>query len=117
MTFRYRNQSASGDYLFGHANEFLVDSAQAVALAISTRLQLATGEWFIDTTEGTDYAGQIFGYGTYNTRDVEVRRRILDTPGVLDIIYYNSSQDAKRNFTVNVTVNTIFGVTTVTQSL
>jgi hypothetical protein len=106
---RYRILSATGDYVFGSHSQFLVNSPQAVAQAIETRLKLSSGEWFLDTQEGTPYSTKITGYGTQDTRDVAIKERILDTPGVLQIESYASSVSSDRKFTVSVRVSTIYG--------
>jgi hypothetical protein len=108
---RVRAQSADGDYTFGQGQaNFLIDSPEAVAQVIKTRLLLMTGEWFLDTTDGTPYATQILGTGTSSTRDLAVKRRILQTPGVKQITSYSSSV-VDRKFSVSVTVDTIYGQT------
>lgn len=107
---RYRAQDTNGDYQFGQPNIFLVDSAAAVAQAIKTRLLLMTNEWFLDEREGTPYIPDILGYGTYSTRDIAIRSRILGTPGVTEIIKYSSDVEARR-FTVEVTVMTSYSET------
>lgn len=112
-TIRYRQLTSSGDYRFGGGAVFLVDSPDAVRQAILTRLKLGVGDWFLDLDEGTDYRGSILGYGTQGTRDLEIQDRILGTPGVLEIVSYESVVDAvKRSFTVSATVSTVFGQTT-----
>lgn len=106
---RYR-KLVNGDYPFGGLNEFLIDSPEAVAQAINTRLSLHTGQWFLDTTDGTAYDPEIVGAHTQGTRDLEVRARILDTPGVEAIVEYSSDFDAAaRRFSVSATVKTIYG--------
>lgn len=107
---------AAGDYIFGKSNSFLVDSPACVAQAILTRLRLATGEWFLDDREGTDYEGKILGTGTQDTRDVEIRTRILQTPGVQQILTYASSAVGRR-FSVSATVQTIYGGASINVSL
>lgn len=105
--------SATGDYTFGRgAANFFVDSPDAVAQAILTRLKLWTGEWFLDTDDGTPYSTKILGTGTKPTYDAAVRARILGTEGVASIVSYSSSVQG-RALTVAATVNTIFGQTQV----
>lgn len=111
---RYRQLDANGDYVFGGSGEFLVDSPECVAQAIRTRLLLATGEWFLDVTEGTAYAEQVLGYGTQGSRDNAIKSRIIDTPGVEELLSYASSMSADRRFTVTAVVRTLYGDTTVT---
>lgn len=104
---RYRQESPTGDYVFGTASLFLVDSPAAVAQAVKTRLALFAGEWFLDLREGLNL-NLILGYGTQTTRDREVQQRIADTTGVLGIASYSSSAEA-RAFRVSCTVDTIYG--------
>lgn len=111
---RYRALDAVGDYQYGRAGLFLIDTPAAVAQAILTRLKLWTGEWLLDTTAGTDYAAKILGTGTQDSRDVEVRARILDTPGVLGITKYASSASPQRVLRITATVQTVYGATTIT---
>jgi hypothetical protein len=112
---RYRKQSADGDYVFGAQAQWLVNSPEAVAQAAATRMKLWAGEWFLDDREGlaTDL---ILGYRTQATRDLEVQRRILETPGVKSILTYSSNVE-DRAFTVNADIDTIYGQATIAETL
>lgn len=116
---RYRTLDANGDYTFGQNNSnFLVDSPEAVAQAIQTRLKLIQGEWFLDQTAGTPYYTDILGAGTESTRDLAVQTVILETQGVTEIADYASYLDpSSREFTVAAVVNTQYGQVTITQAL
>lgn len=114
---RYRALDAAGDYQFGRAGLFHINTPLAVAQAIKTRLALWSGEWFLDSAEGTPYHTEILGTGTNNTRDQAVRTRILETPGVLSIDNYSSRMTAQREFIVSVTVNTQYGATSLTATV
>lgn len=112
---RYRALSADGDYTFGQGNQnFLIDTPDAVAQAVKTRLLLMTGEWFLDKTEGTPYATEILGTGTAPFYDQAIRQRILDTQGVTGIAKY-SSRAVNRRLSVAATINTIYGQVPVQQ--
>lgn len=114
---RYRRLSKSGDYTFGQGQEnFLINSPAAVAQAVKTRLLLLTDEWFVDITDGTDYAGQVLGMHTSGTYDQEIRGRILDTQGVDSIESYSSTRSG-RDLQVAATINTVYGLATVEASL
>lgn len=106
---RYRALSTTGDYQFGRAGLFLINTPAAVAQAVKTRLMLWAGEWFLDSREGTPYEQSILGYGTQGTRDLAIKERILGTPGVLSLIRYASSVDSSRKMTVTATVETQYG--------
>lgn len=112
---RYRALSPTGDYVFGPAAHFLVNSPACVAQAIQTRVALYVGEWFLDKREGLDKS-QILGNNTTATRDPEIQQRILGTPGVRSLLSYQSSVDPQRNFTVFANVDTIYGEVTIQQA-
>lgn len=99
---------ANGDYQFGRSGIFLSNSPAAVAQAVLTRLRLWTGEWFLDSQEGTDYTGSIIGYGTQSTRDIEVKQRIAETFGVRSILSYQSTVNG-RAFSVTANIDTPYG--------
>lgn len=109
---KYRALSPTGDYQFGRAGIFLQDSPATVAQAIKTRLLLWSGEWFLDLTEGTPYETQILGHGTQDTRDVAIKSRIVETPGVVELLSYSSSVSG-RSMKVDAQVLTQFGNATI----
>lgn len=110
---RYRALDASGDYVAGAGAVFYVNSPEAVAQAVKTRLRLFAKEWFLDRTEGLDME-RILGYRTQGTRDQEVQQRIIRTQGVRSILSYASQVNATtREFTVNAVLDTIYGAVAV----
>lgn len=114
---RYRALTSDGDYTFGQGNkDFLIDIPAAVAQAVQTRLLLLEGEWFLDVTDGTPYATQILGTNTQATRDLAVKRRILQTPGVKSLVSY-ASQVVDREFLVQAVIDTIYGQVPVSAAL
>lgn len=104
----YRRLDSNGDYQVGL---FLANTPAAVAQAVQTRLLLWRGEWFLDTTDGTPWLQGILGHNT--NYDLEIQRRILDTPGVTEIIRYSSNVNSARELSVTATINTIYGQATV----
>jgi len=117
MTIRYRRLDASGDAIFGHSSaDFLVDSPEAVAQAVLTRLRMLRGEWFLDSTEGTPWATEILGEHTGSTYDFAIRERISGTSGVTEIVSYTSSLSG-RALAVSATLNTAYGQATVSAVL
>lgn len=108
---RYRKLSSDGDYVFGSGkNDFLVNSPEAVAQAILTRLKLWLGEWFADTSDGTGWNQSIVGKQSKNLYELTLHQRVLETPGVKSIVDFQSTLDPDtRRLTVSMTVNTIFG--------
>lgn len=104
----YRQLDANGDYQVG---QFLANSPETVAQAVRTRLLLWRGEWFLDVTDGTPWLQGILGHNT--NYDLEIQERILDTPGVTEIVSYSSSVDSTRALSVTATLNTEYGQVTV----
>ena len=114
---RYRQLDSNGDFVFGSGVQFLVNTPAAVAQAVLTKLKLFAGEWFLDSGVGTPYSTQILGTNTQGTRDMAIKTVILNTPGVTSLALYSSSVDANRKFTVNATINTIYGQVTISENL
>lgn len=110
---RYRKLDAGGDMVFGFGQQcFLIDSAEAVAQLISTRLKLATGEWFLDLSEGTPFSTQILGRVPQSIADAAIKARVLGTQGVTGILSFQSSL-ADRRYSATMSVATAFGTTPV----
>ncbi len=108
-SLRVRKLSPEGDYMFGQgAAEFMVDSPEAVAQCVKTRLELWAGDWFLDLDEGTPFRTKILGEGTMGLYDQAIRERILATLGVTGFDQYASSV-ARRNLVVICVINTDFG--------
>ncbi|MDI2595032.1 hypothetical protein POF45_26945 [Pseudomonas sp. 681] len=112
---RYRKLDANGDYTFGNQQaDFLIDSPEAVAQAVGTRLKLDQGEWFLDKTEGMPWSTEVLGERTAATRDSAVQKRILGTQGMVQIDNYDSNFDPDtRRFTPTAEVTTAYGQTTI----
>lgn len=114
---RYRKLDAAGDYTFGTGADFHVDSPDAVAQAISTRLKLWRGESFHDQSDGTDYLGEVLDKRT-RSPDVAIKQRILGTPGVSELQTFASSYDGNtRRLTISATVQTIYGAIAINETL
>lgn len=108
---RYRKLDKDGNSQFGtSANDFHMNTPEAVAQAIRTRLDLWMGEWFADTSDGTGWNQSILGKRTKNLYELTLRQRVLETPGVIQIDDFQSSlnPDARR-LTVSMVVTTIYG--------
>lgn len=114
---RYRALDANGDYSFGKSQgNFLINSPEAVGQAVQTRLRLLKGEWFLDVTEGMPWSTEVVGVRTRATRDQAVKTRVLGTQGVTGIASY-ASQVTGRGFSVQMTIDTLYGQVTVSEVL
>jgi len=116
---RYRKLDADGDFQMGHGGaDYHVDTPECVAQAVKTRLALLAGEWFLDLTEGTPYASHVWGKHVKSTYDPLLRRRILQTEGVLELVSFESTFDPEtRKLTVSVELNTVYGEAAVNTTL
>ena len=88
----------------------------SVSRLVLTRLKLLKGEWFLDSTVGTPWSTQILVEGGRLTADQAIKAVILGTQGVSGIASYSSSI-AGRALSVQATINTIYGATTIAASL
>ena len=116
---RYRKLDANGDYTLGNQAAFYVNQPEAVAQAVLTRLKLWTGEWFLNTTDGTPWMQEILGKRRVSVNpDAAIKQRILGTQGVKEITDYASSFDGNsRTLSVSCSLNTIYGTTTLSVTL
>ena len=113
---RYRRLDSRGDMTFGSGQmDFWIDQPEGVGQSIMTRLRLNEGEWFADLTEGTPWKTEVLGERTRWTRDVVVRERVDTTTGGSEILRYFSRLDVDtREWTAEITVNTVYGPVVVT---
>ena len=100
--------------VFGNQSaDFYRDQPEAVAQAVLTRLKLWTGEWFLDTTEGTPWQQAVLGTGNVRTTEPVIRARILGTQGVKEIIALSLNIDPdNRTATISAEIDTVYGQTT-----
>ncbi len=112
---RYRKLGPGGDYSFGHSEQdFYRDVPEAPGQAVQTRLLLWLGEWFLNTSDGTQYLQGILGKKSLELADTTIQDRALGTQGIRAIQNYQSAIDAdNRALTVTFNVDTIYGPTTV----
>jgi hypothetical protein len=108
---RYRRLTTTGDYSFGFGQaDFYINSPEAVAQLVLTRLRLDLGAWFLDDSDGTNWKTGVLGNNTASTRDAIIQSRILGTTGVNSILSYSSSFNGNiRSFSVAVSLDTIYG--------
>jgi hypothetical protein len=112
---KYRKLSSTGDYVFGNGNmDFYTNSPEAVGQSVVTRLKLWVNEWFLNVEEGTLWLQGVIGKQQQSTVDTILRSRILETQGVTDITSYDSIIDPDtRKLSLNVTIDTLYGSTTI----
>lgn len=93
------------------AGDMFISGREEVAQTIRTRLRLFVGEYFRDITEGTPWYQTILGKGaTLSERDAAIKRRILRTDGVVQVVQFSTDYDVTtRVFTVQADVVTQYG--------
>ncbi|GHV49946.1 hypothetical protein FACS1894216_01260 [Synergistales bacterium] len=108
---RYRKLDENYDMCFGRgAGDYFRNEPEMVAQNILTRLRLFTREWFLDAAEGTPYREQVLGKYTEKTWANALKRRIIQTRGVLSLDAFDAFLDSEtRTCTVNAEVTTIYG--------
>ncbi|MBV8875247.1 hypothetical protein POH93_26195 [Phytobacter diazotrophicus] len=113
---QYRREDTDGDYTFGRGDDtWLINSPEAVAQAIKTRFELWYGQWFLDTTEGTPWIQSVLGKQRPELYNLAIRQRILETKGVKSITEFNTAVNtSSRRVTFTATVETFYGMTTLT---
>lgn len=111
---RYRKLDQTGDMKFGNQQaDFYRDQPEAVAQAVWTRLRLWSGEWFIDTSEGTPYQQAALGMHKSKTVEPAIRSRILGTEGVTGIEEFSLVINPDdRVVSIAATINTTYGSAT-----
>lgn len=116
---KYRKLDIDGDYTLGTVSDFHIDTSEAVAQAVKTRLSLWVGEWFLDITEGMPWNEQVLGKRLRGKNyDAAIRQRILETEGVLELADYTSTLDPNtRALSVAATITTEYGTTQISTTL
>lgn len=114
---RYRRLNENNDYVLGSGNfDFLTD-IDAFAQAIKTKLQLLLGEWWEDLSDGLPLFQSILGQTGNNKNNIDllIQKRILETPNIKKIQYWESSL-ANRIYTFYATIDTVYGYINVVSS-
>ena len=88
-----------------------ISGREEIAQTIRTRLRLFFGEYFRDSQDGTPHFEQILGKGSSLTnKDASIKRRIVQTPGVLQLLTYNADYDIDtREYIISGSVSTSLG--------
>jgi hypothetical protein len=99
------------DMVFGHGQaDYWRDAPEGVAQLVMTRLEMYTGEWFLNKSDGTAWRINVLGKYTERTRDPAIRARILSTQGVTAINTYASQVNRQtRGDAVQVAITTQYG--------
>lgn len=108
---------SAGDWLFGRGIQSYVAEKNALKQNISTRLKSWKNDCFFAMDSGVDWKN-FMDIGRKRFLDIDIKRTILQTEGVLRISSYTSTLDAEsRHVVVSATIATIFGLVTVSEAV
>ena len=112
-----RALDSQGDWQFGRGLQSYATEKNALKQNISTRLKSWRNDCFFAMDDGVDWQNYL-DIGQKNFLDLDIKRVILQTEGVLRISSYTSTLDtAERRVTITATVATIFGLVTVEEAV
>lgn len=95
-----------------------ISKQKEIAQTVKTRLMLFLGEYFRDINDGTPWFQDILGKGqNLDVRDAAIKRRVLQSNGVLSIFEFNTDFDLQtRKYSVSMGIITPFGNELITVS-
>lgn len=68
----------------GKAASWVAD-AESIRQRVTIKLRMFRGEWYLDETLGVDYAGRVLGVGSTARAEAEIKRAILEVPGIVKL--------------------------------
>ncbi len=99
----------NGDWTFGKGLNSYVKGLDAILLNIKTRLLFWKGECFFALDEGIDY-NNLLSSPNSQALEVEIRRTILTSEGVIRIVSFSATHDeTERHTNIEATIDTIYG--------
>ena len=118
--YRTRKLDKNGDPVI--SGQVWIYDIEAIAQTINTRLNLFSGEFWRDVTEGTPWIGRILGKNnstnTLQSKSTILKNIIRNTQGVISILEWSSDFSyTDRKFSVNATVLTEYGVLGINEDL
>ena len=106
---KVRALDVNGDWTFGVGLQNYSQNLDALEQSISTRLKQWKYNCFFATEEGVDW-NNLLDIGTQALLDLDIKRVVLQTGGVLRITDYSSTIDTmSRNVSIQATINTVYG--------
>lgn len=102
----YRNQTNNGDYCFGNNKQDYINGANAVALAIKSKILLFYGEWWEDKSIGIPMFQSIIGQSNRQSVIAAfqqfIKNRILEIPQVVSVDSVDIESNTEREIKVNI---------------
>ncbi|RPJ58263.1 MAG: hypothetical protein EHM12_08240 [Dehalococcoidia bacterium] len=108
---RVRSIDVSNNWSFGKGKSNYKSDIEAIKQNIATRIKSWKGNCFFAKNDGVDWTNY-FDIGMKNYLDIDIRRVILQTDGVIRIDSYESEM-TDRAISITANVVTIYGNTAV----
>jgi hypothetical protein len=101
--------SSTGDWTFGSGRQNYIRDIDEIRQNLLTRLLMWRGDCFFAEQQGVDYLN-FFDIGTKDLLDMDIKRVILQTVGIIRLNEYVSTLDpVTRNISISGTAETFFG--------
>ena len=115
---KIRKVDSTGDVVFGQPNDYYINTLQGMALLIKDRLNLWTGEWFQNTSDGVPYLTDMIQNNSLPLLEATIKKRILSTPNVTSIKSFQTNYNKNtRELILSITIITQFGDVTIEQGV
>lgn len=112
-----RALDTTGDWTFGRGLQSYVTEKDALKQDISTRLKQWKGDCYFSLNDGVDWNNYL-DIGTKELLDLDIKRVILQTGGVLRISTYSSTFNHNtRGVSIESNIDTVFGTVTINQAV
>lgn len=103
----FRNLTGDGDWVYGAGkNSYATENAE-IALNIQTRVLSFLGDCFFATDEGIDWFN-LLDYNRQAKLENSVKKTILETDGVVNILSLDITQGANRKLILTYDIQTIY---------
>ena len=110
---RVRDTDGYGDMLFVNGTTPITDEfVDAVAQRVFIMLRTFESEWYLNDVTGVPYLTRILGFKVEkSTVDRILQQKILQEPGVADILEFTSSLNGSRVYEASMKIRTTGGDT------
>jgi hypothetical protein len=106
----FRSLDSDGDWCFGKGKQCYRTGLSALMLNIKTRLKSWKGDCFFAVDEGVDW-NNLLDIGTKSLLDVDLKRVILQSEGVIRMNSFESEIDRDtRQYSATSEILTVYGV-------
>lgn len=110
---RVKDTSGYGDMIFVNGSTPTTSEfVDAVAQRVFVMLRTFETEWYLNESAGVPYLSRILGFKVKKeVVDRILQQKILEVPGVADILEFSSTQSIDRTYEVRMKIRTTSGDT------